>query len=395
MFHRRPIGLNSLASNAGRSLARLNALEGFARAVLVGVVPLLALDALGSKEAVARMYLLAAIFTLCITLNFSSLERLLQRRWVVTLAGGFLCLAAALLYWGHGLVFALGIGLRASAASLFSVCLSLYIMDYITKQHLALNESRRMLYTGAAWLTGPFLGTWLWNQGWHTHPFILSVTSALLMVTFFWWLRLGHNQILSAARSRSLSPFKAVPRYFSQKRLRIAYSITLTRATFWVTLFIYGPIYVVEAGLPGWLAGAFLSLVSGFLFLSPLVRRASERFGTRTVIMAALTLAGSSMFMLGVLGQPRPAGLVFWCTAALGCACLDVLGNIPFMRMVKPYERTDMTMVFSTWREMSELLTPLTITLVTLVLPFRTYYLLLGAALVGVALLAARLPRRL
>ena len=86
---------------------------------------------------------------------------------------------------------------------------------------------------------------------------------------------------------------------------------------------------------------------------------------------------------------------MFWCTAALGCACLDVLGNIPFMRMVKPYERTDMTMVFSTWREMSELLTPLTITLVTLVLPFRTYYLLLGAALVGVALLAARLPRRL
>ncbi|MEZ5449662.1 MAG: hypothetical protein R3E89_11975 [Thiolinea sp.] len=33
-------------------------------------------------EAVAHMYLLAAVFTLCITLNFSHLERLLKRRRV-------------------------------------------------------------------------------------------------------------------------------------------------------------------------------------------------------------------------------------------------------------------------------------------------------------------------
>ncbi|MEZ5341771.1 MAG: hypothetical protein R2706_10040 [Acidimicrobiales bacterium] len=35
-----------------------------------------------------------------------------------------------------------------------------------------------------------------------------------------------------------------------------------------------------------------------------------------------------------------PISLVFWLAAAVGGAAVDVLGNIPFMRMVKPRERT-------------------------------------------------------
>lgn len=398
MFHRRPLGLNTVfaADSAGSSLARLNGLEGFSRAILVSVVPLLAFKALGSKEAVAHMYLAAALFTFCITLNFSRLERWLQRRWVVTLAGTFLFSAAILLYLGDRWLFPLGVGLRASAASLFSVCLSLYIMDYITRKHIAMTESKRMVYAGAAWLTGPALGAWLWNHEWYVVPFLLSMLSALMMLLYFWKLRLGDNPILTKATQKPpVSPLKAVPRYFSQPRLRIAYFITLTRAVYWSALFIYGPIYVVEAGLPAWVAGILLSGISGLLLFSPLVRRSAERFTTKRIIIAALSLAGLSMLALSVMGKPHPYGLIFWCSGALGGVCLDVLGNIPFMRLVKAYERTDMTMVFSTWREMSELVTPLAITLITLFFPFAVFYLALGVALLSVAIAATWLPKQL
>ena len=40
MFHRRPQALTQLSSGTSESLARLAALEGFSRALLVGVVPL-------------------------------------------------------------------------------------------------------------------------------------------------------------------------------------------------------------------------------------------------------------------------------------------------------------------------------------------------------------------
>ncbi len=49
MFHRRPSALGQLSSDNSSSLARLTGLYGLARALLVGIIPLTALDALSSK----------------------------------------------------------------------------------------------------------------------------------------------------------------------------------------------------------------------------------------------------------------------------------------------------------------------------------------------------------
>ncbi len=395
MFDRRPAALLVVSGRAGESFARLNALEGIARSLLMGVIPLMALEALGSKEMVTRAYLLASILTLAITLNFAMLERLLQRRWVVTLGAACTMIAMTILILGEGMIMALGIGLQQAAASLFSVCLSLYIMDYIGKQELIYTETRRMLYAGIVWMVGPILGLWLWENAASWAPFVLTVFAAASMLSYFWYLRLGHGQGIQKARSHSVNVIKIIPRYFKQRPLRIAYWITMSRSIFWVTLFIYGPIYVIEAKLPVWVAGGLLSLASALLLISPLIRRFAGRVGTRLTIIIALVLAGSSMLMLYAIGEPKPIGLVFWVSAALGGVTLDVLGNIPFMRMVKPRERIEMTMIFSTWREGSQLLTPLLVSTVLLFAPFEIFYVLLALLLFGAAIKASFLPRRL
>ena len=395
MFDRRPAALLVVSGRAGESFARLNALEGIARSLLMGVIPLLALEVLGSKEMVTRAYLLASILTLTITLNFAALERLLQRRWVVTLGVACTMIAMTILLLGDGPIMALGIGLQQAAASLFSVCLSLYIMDYIGKRELIYTETRRMLYAGIVWMVGPTLGLWLWENAASWAPFALTVFASVGMLSYFWYLRLGHGKGIQKARSRPANVFKIIPRYFNQRPLRIAYWITMSRSMFWVTLFIYGPIYVIEARLPTWVAGGLLSLASGLLLISPLIRRFAGRVGTRLTIIYALVLIGSSMLMLYFIGEPKLIGLVFWVSAALGGVTLDVLGNIPFMRMVKPRERIEMTMIFSTWREGSQLLTPLMASLVLLFAPFEIFYVLLALFLFGAAIKASYLPRRL
>ena len=362
---------------------------------MIGLIPLLALEALGSKEMVTRAYLAASILTLLITLNFAGLERLLQRRWVVTLGVGFTLTAILILTFGEGWVMSFAIGLQSAAASLFSVCLSLYIMDYIGKKELIFTESKRLLYTGIAWMIGPMLGLWLWEEIGHWAPLLLSACAACGMLFYFWYLRLGHSEVISKAKRPSVNIFKIIPRYFAQPALRIAYFITLSRAIFWMTVFIYGPIYVIESGLSNWVAGVFLSLVSSLLVISPLIRRLASRFGTRPVIICALWSSGLAMVALFLVGEAKPVGLLFWVIAALGGAVVDVLGNIPFMRMVKPRERTEMTMIFSTWREGSQLLTPLLVSLVMLVAPFEVFYLLLAAILISAGSVATFLPRRL
>jgi MFS transporter, ACDE family, multidrug resistance protein len=184
-------------------------------------------------------------------------------------------------------------------------------------------------------------------------------------------------------------------RFFRQRNLRIAYAITTSRAIFWAALFVYGPIYVVESGLPAWVAGVFLSAASGMLFISPMVRVAADRLGTRAVIIGALGVMSASMVALAIIGDARQLGLVFWLTGALGGAAVDMLGNIPFMRLVKPRERVAMTAIFTTWRETSFLLAPVIAAIALGLGSFWLLYLVIAVLLASAAIATSFLPRRL
>ena len=112
-------------------------------------------------------------------------------------------------------------------------------------------------------------------------------------------------------------------------------------------------------------------------------------------IAGAFILTGVSILCLYFVGEPEPIGLLFWVLASVGGVTIDVLGNIPFMRMVKPRERTEMTMIFSTWREASQLTAPLLVSLVLLWAPFEVFYLVLALLLFSASIAASFLSRRL
>jgi MFS family permease len=395
MNFRRPYFLNQLPTEAGVSLARLSAFEGFSRAILVGVLPLIALQVFGNKETIATVYFISSIFTLIFTVNIARLERWLQRRRLVTLGGVFLIVSVVFLYSGNALFFALGTGLRAAGASVFSVCLSLYIMDYIGKKELTRNESRRMIYNGTAWLIAPALGGWIYSNAQPVVIFVISAGMGIVMLVYFWRLWLGDDKVVKHYPTTSQNPIRAIGRFASQPRLRIAYLVTLSRACFWATLFVYAPIYIIEANMPAFLGGILLSGASGLLFFSPFVQRLADRFGTRQVLIGCSVLIGFSMVGLGIIGVSKPIGLVFWITGALGAGGMDVLGNIPFMRMVRTNERSEMTMVFTTWREASSLVTQALVFLTLLVAPFWVFYFVLGALQFVTAFSTSFLPRRL
>ncbi|MEZ4513569.1 MAG: MFS transporter [Chloroflexota bacterium] len=395
MLFRRPYFLNQLPPETSTSLARLTGIDSLGRSLLVGVLPLIALKAFDNKETIATVYFASAIITLIFTLNIATLEQLLQRRWLLTLGGLMLIVSVLFFSAGNAPLFSLGVGLRSAGSTIFAVCMSLYIMDYIGKAELTRSESRRMIYNGAAWLLGPAVGIWIYENSPEFVVFLVSAVATVLMLLYFWRLRWGNNPVIQPARSRAKNPLGAIVRYFSQSRLRIAYLITLSRACFWSALFVYGPIYVVEAGLPSWVGGVMLSGASGLLFFSPVVQRLAERFGTRQVIIVCFLLIGLGLFGLGFVGLSQPIGLLFWIVGAVGAGGIDVLGNIPFMRMVRPRERSEMTMVFTTWREGSSLLTQALVFLTLLVAPFWVFYFVLGVLQLLTAVSTTRLPRRL
>lgn len=392
----RPVSLGYLPEDTGKGITRLSGVEGLTRSLLMGTVPLIALDRLGSKEAVSQAYAAGAALTLLITLNLGQLEERIARRYVMTF-GIVSLFAAGLLFTVDNVPsFIVAVGLRSTAASTFSVLVTLYVMDFIGKSELTRLESNRMVLTGAGWLIGPSLGLWLANNVDEAAPFLLSAVLSVCLLAYYWWLRFESYNIISEAKSKVGSPLANVPRFFGQKYLRIAYCITFTRSIFWVALFVFAPIYIVEAGLADWIAGAFLSLVAGLLLAAPLTRKLADRAGTRSVISRGFAIVAVSMLALATLGEPRALGVAFWLTAAIGASMIDIVANIPFMRMVKPRERVAMATVFSTWREMSALISPLLAALILGVgLPFAAFFLLIALLATAAAVTAMRLPRRL
>ncbi|MDH5519663.1 MAG: hypothetical protein OEZ14_03915, partial [Acidimicrobiia bacterium] len=230
MRYPRPAGLLLVDAAPGRQLATLAALEGLTRATIVGVVPLIALAQLGTKEAVSIAYVIGSALTLVVTLNLARLEHHVPRRWILT--GGLVgfVVAAALFAFGPAWSVPVAIGLTAAQASIFSVCLSLYIMEYIGKRELTGTESTRLLYLGVVWLIGPALGTWIWSAIGRGAPFVFSMVLAVIAVSFHWYLRLEANPVLLYPNQPVMSPIRAIPRFFGQRNLRVAYAITCIRS---------------------------------------------------------------------------------------------------------------------------------------------------------------------
>src|SRR3546814_15575080 len=76
------------------------------------------------------------------------------------------------------------------------------------------------------------------------------------------------------------------------------------------------------------------------------------------MIMGALAFSGLLSIVAGLVSPGPVAMAVIFFVASFGTVTLDALGNIPFLRSVHPYERSEMTSVFRTYIVMSQLLPP-------------------------------------
>ncbi len=112
----------------------------------------------------------------------------------------------------------------------------------------------------------------------------------------------------------------------------------------------------------------------------------------RRLITLAFAISTVALVWLGIIGDARPIGIVPWLIVSTGGAMLDVLGNIPFMRLVRPRERPEMTSVLTVGRDISFVLTPGLAAIVLIFGPIWVLYLVVAAGMAGTAAATRSLP---
>jgi cyanate permease len=337
-------------------------LESVARASLVTVLPLTAFGLFGSKEAVSLVYTVVSLAALGFTFAIPSVVRRLSRRWAYTLGCGLLGLYAVLLALDAPPALVLGMICRTAGAAILNVTLSLYIMDHIGKRELTRSEPLRLAVATLAWGLAPYLGVRLMEAAGLWAPALLSLGASVLLAAAFWVLRLREGGAIRAGRGPApvARPLAAVRRFAAQPRLRLAWAIAFARSSFWTTFFVYVPILMVEGGLGAGAGGLAVAAGNLMLFNNLLARGWATRHSLRRVLGAAFVAAAVLTLGAGLLSLRLPAlAGAAMVGGAFFVALIDGLGPVPFLRAVRAHERPEMTAVYRTYLDASELLPPL------------------------------------
>ena len=377
-----------------KGFAILTGLDASVRGILVSVWPLVMYRALdGDAALVSLVYFLIGCVSLFTGLMMPWFSRFAARRWVYTCGAVLYPAAGSLAIAGGPVLTPLALLLSSLATVTIFICLNAYVMDYIARHELGRGETLKMLYSAASWAVGPVLGVLMWKY-WEPLPFLVAMGfSAVLLVTF-WFMRLGNGKLIARARAPAPNPLAYLNRFFRQPRLIAGWLFAVLRSAGWWVYVVYLPIFCLETGLGDWIASAAFTLSNVLLFTSPFILRWMQRRGLRRAIQISFASC-AGCFALAAFGQFWPpiavaalfAGSVF-------LVMLDTFGGLPFLMSVKPAERTEMSAVYSSFRDVSGIVTPGAAWLVLLVAPISGVFVACAAGLAAMSAIAGLMHPR-
>jgi MFS family permease len=395
MHERRiPEWLRHAPTPSVRGFAVLAGAEAIARGILISVFPVVMYRALGDARVVSEVYFIIGAISLAIGLLIPYLIRFIPRRWVYVLGAlMFICGASIAIFETAGTAVA-GLALMTFAVVTTFVCFNAYVLDHVAKIELGKFETSRLFYSALGWTVGPALGTFLYDW-WRPAPFLIAACAASAMLIIFLVMRLGNGKLITKSQRASTNPFAYFGRFFAQPRLVTGWIFAVVRSCGWWVYVVYLPIYAVQNGLGSQLGGIALSITNAALFFAPLMLRFMQRSSVRTAVRTGFLMSGALFLLAGApFGVPEFA-VVLLMIGSIFLILLDVSAGLPFLIAVKPSERTEMSAIYSSYRDVSGIITPGAAWLVLLFAPVAGIFSAGGLGLLFTWLLARKLHPRL
>ncbi len=389
-----PLALKHSPTPRIEHFALLSGLDATIRGTLISTMPLVVYDTLGDAQSTSVIFFLSGIVALVWGLMVPWAARWVPRRWTYTGGVVLYLIGNSLGALGTGWSVPLALMCNAMATVTVFVCLNAYVLDYVDRANLGRSQSTQMVYAASAWTIGPLAGVWLYHQ-WTALPFLVAGGFSLVLLTSFWVLRLGNGKQITRAKRPAVNPLGYLGRFFTQPRLIAGWTFAVMRSCGWWVYVVYLPIFCIEAGLGDKVGGMALSTTNALLFTAPVLNRLVRRLSVRRSVRLAFGLCGALFLAAGLLSVLPWATVALVMTASTLLVFLDVVGGLPFLMSVKPSERTEMSAVYSSFRDVSGILTPGAAWLVLFMAPLPGIFVAAGVGLLSAWAIAGRLHPRL
>lgn len=390
------VWLRRIQSPGAETIAVLFFLEAISRSTASAVLPIDTVRLLGSDEWVSVCVLLGSLVAIPSVLAAPTFARRFGRAWLMTIAcvGG--ALAAFMFTLDKAEPQVIGFILRATGVALLSVCLNLFIMDYVRRGDLGKSEPLRMLALGVGWIIGPLIGVYLAQNFDPALPYYVSGAALLILFGLFWIWRFRDVAGVRPTQNRKFpSPLANVGTFVSTPRLLHSWMNAGGRCFFWMSFFVYTPIYAVNTGLGEWAAGIMLSAGAGGMVLMPLWGWMARHFGIRNLATGTFGLAAVGCGIAWALASQPILGASGIMLAALAMTMNDGYGNALFFRACRPSQRTALTPTFSTYRDVAELSHACLFAILLIFAPIEIVYLVIAFFMIALATLSRKIHPRL
>lgn len=377
-----------------REFGILAGFEAIVRGILISVFPLVMYRSMGDAGTVSLVYFLVGVLSLLAGLMVPFLIRFVPRRWAYSCGCAMFIGGAMLAIDGRPGAVIGALALTTVATVVTFICFNAYVLDYISKIELGRCETSRMFYSALGWTAGPMAGVML-MEVWAPAPFVISGVAATAMLIIFWAMRLGNGKLITKARGQAKNPLAFLPRFFAQPRLVAGYMFAMIRSCGWWIYVVYLPIFAIENGLGDQLGGILLSATNAMLFAAPLILRWVQGRSLRSAVRMGFAACATCFLAAAALSGWPAASVTVLVFGSVWLIVLDICAGLPFLMAVKPSERTEMSAIYSSYRDVSGILTPGAAALVLLVTPVAGVFAAGGVTLFGAWTVAARLHPRL
>jgi len=328
----------------------------FGRALVMTLIPLEAYVLMGNERNASLMFMLVALANLVGGFGIPALIHRFRRRRVYWACGIIAALGPLFLAMHEVTALPLGALCREFAGTSLLIVQNLYMMDHIKRRDFVRSEPIRLTFQAIAWGIGPYFGILLYNRVDPWAAYGLAMAASLAELLYFHLMGIADMSLVAPRAAKPRNPLRFVKRFAAQARLRLAYAIAFSRSCWWVLLNVYGPIYMVKTGASPEQGGLVVTCGNLMLFSTMGMGWIARRIGARRVIMGAFFLSACAT-LATAFAYPSPwAGFGFFVIGGLGAVALDAVGGLPFLRAVRARERPEMTMVYVTFIQASQLL---------------------------------------
>lgn len=366
---------------------------GLLRGMMVALLPLQALEILGTAQKVSVLYTVVGLGGILSVLLLPRLTRVLGSRRVFLIGGLAGIASMSLLPFSVTPVFLVGMLLHIFAIACFEMALMIFLMGEIKRDEYKYFESYRVVAASTGFVIGPVLAVSLRDYVSPIAPF--PVTALFVIVALVWARGLSLSDTYPSALQTDANPLSYLRRFFSQPRLFLAWSLSLTRYGWWIAFWIYVPIYVTSAGLPAIIGGTMVSVAMMSSWLAPVWGYLGRRYGLRTLYVIGFYGCGClSLAAYTLADRPVLCALTIMLAGVMS-NLPDGASHIPFYRATRRRERAEMAGVYATHRDTGQLLPPIAFSFLLTFFALPAVFAGIGVMMFTASYFCRHLPRRM